>query len=177
MFLTYIFLPPSCFPDDKYPIIISFVNIKNYKQNVLAATYPNVFAAAVAYAGVPATCFYTGTVNGWNSTCAQGQLNLSQQYWADKAKAAYPGYTGPRPKMRIHHGDSDTTIYPQNYHETIKQWTGVFGYSTTPIATYPNSPASPYTRYVFGPNVEGVFGKVSFMNFFKRIVKTERKFC
>jgi acetylxylan esterase len=122
-----------------------------------------VFAAGIAYAGVPATCFYTGTVDGWNNTCSQGQLNLSQEYWAGKAKGSYPGYTGPRPRMRIHHGTADTTLYPQNYYETIKQWTGVFGYSTTAVATYPNDPASPYTRYVFGPNVEGVLGTVRFI--------------
>ncbi|KAJ2997064.1 hypothetical protein NUW58_g773 [Xylaria curta] len=127
--------------------------------NVLAAAYPDVFAAGIAYAGVPATCFYTGTINGWNSTCSQGQLNLSQEYWANAALNAYPGYTGPRPRMRIHHGTADTTLYAQNYYETIKQWTGVFGYSTTPSTTYPNTPRSPYTRYVFGPNVEGILGQ------------------
>ncbi|KAI0799474.1 Alpha/Beta hydrolase protein [Xylaria sp. FL0064] len=127
--------------------------------NVLAATYPDVFAAGIAYAGVPATCFYTGTVDGWNSTCSQGQLNLTQEYWANAALNAYPGYDGPRPRMRIHHGTADTTLYPQNYYETIKQWTGIFGYSTTPSETYPNTPRSPYTRYVYGPNVEGVLGE------------------
>ncbi|KAI0392226.1 PHB depolymerase family esterase [Xylariaceae sp. FL0594] len=127
--------------------------------NVLAATYPEVFAAAVAYSGVPATCFYTGTVDGWNSTCAQGKLNLSQDYWASKAREAYPGYNGPRPRMRIHHGTADTTVYPQNYYESIKQWTGIFGYPTTASKTIPNNPASPYTRYIFGPNVEGVLGQ------------------
>ncbi len=120
-----------------------------------------MFAAGIAYAGVPATCFYTGTVDGWNSTCSQGLLNLTQEYWANAALDAYPGYDGPRPRMRIHHGTADTTLYPQNYYETIKQWTGIFGYSTTPSGTYPNTPRSPYTRYVFGPNVEGVLGEVS----------------
>lgn len=126
--------------------------------NVLAATYPDVFAAGIAYAGVPAGCFYTGTTNGWNSTCSQGQAIGTQEYWAGVARKMYPGYDGPRPRMRIHHGSADTTLYPQNYNETIKQWTGIFGYANTPVATYPNSPASPYTRYVYGENVEGVYG-------------------
>ncbi|KAI1859281.1 uncharacterized protein JN550_012090 [Neoarthrinium moseri] len=126
--------------------------------NVLAATYPEMFAAGIAYSGVPAGCFYTGTVNGWNSTCSQGKISQTQNYWATVAKNMYPGYTGPRPKMRIHHGSADTTLYPQNYNETIKQWTGIFGYSTTPQQTIPNNPASPYTRYIYGANVEGVYG-------------------
>ncbi|KAI0440117.1 Alpha/Beta hydrolase protein [Xylaria telfairii] len=144
---------------DKSRVFVTGTSSGAMMTNVLAATYPDVFAAGIAYAGVPATCFYTGTVNGWNSTCSQGQLNLSQEYWANAALNAYPGYTGARPRMRIHHGTADTTLYPQNYYETIKQWTGVFGYSTTPSATYPNTPRSPYTRYVFGPNVEGVLGQ------------------
>ncbi|KAI0867588.1 putative acetyl xylan esterase [Hypoxylon argillaceum] len=144
---------------DKSRVFVTGTSSGAMMTNVLAATYPDIFAAGIAYAGVPATCFYTGTVDGWNSTCSQGQLNLSQQYWASAALAAYPGYAGPRPRMRIHHGTADTTLYPQNYYETIKQWTGVFGYSTTPVATYPNTPRSPYTRYVFGPNVEGVLGE------------------
>ncbi|KAL2117288.1 hypothetical protein VTJ04DRAFT_9456 [Mycothermus thermophilus] len=41
--------------------------------NVLSAVYPDLYKAAAAYAGVPAGCFYTGTVAGWNSTCANGQ--------------------------------------------------------------------------------------------------------
>lgn len=81
--------------------------------NVLAATYPDVFAAATVYSGVPAGCFYTGTVNGWNSTCAQGQSIHTQEVWADTALAMYPGYTGSRPKMLIFHGSADTTLYPQ----------------------------------------------------------------
>ncbi|KAI1114976.1 Alpha/Beta hydrolase protein [Nemania sp. NC0429] len=149
----------SKYNGDKSRVFVTGTSSGAMMTNVLAATYPDVFAAGIAYAGVPATCFYTGTVNGWNSTCSQGQLNLSQQYWANAALGAYPGYTGPRPRMRIHHGTADTTLYPQNYYETIKQWTGVFGYSTTASATFPNTPRSPYTRYVFGPNVEGVLGQ------------------
>ncbi|KAI1500269.1 acetylxylanesterase aceA [Biscogniauxia marginata] len=126
--------------------------------NVLAATYPGMFAAGVVYAGVPAGCFYTGTVNGWNSTCSQGRIAESQEYWAATARAMYPGYEGARPRMRIHHGSADTTLYPQNYNETIKQWTGVFGYPDTPIETFADDPASPYTRYVYGENVEGAYG-------------------
>ncbi|KAI2626394.1 putative acetyl xylan esterase [Xylaria nigripes] len=144
---------------DKSRVFVTGTSSGAMMTNVLAATYPDVFAAGIAYAGVPATCFYTGTIDGWNNTCSQGQLNLTQEYWADAARGAYPGYTGPRPRMRIHHGTADTTLYVQNYYETIKQWTGIFGYSTTPTATYPNTPASPYTRYVFGPNVEGVLGE------------------
>ncbi|KAK1593418.1 PHB depolymerase family esterase [Colletotrichum navitas] len=128
--------------------------------NVLAATYPDVFAAGIAYAGVPAGCFMSAdeSPDYWNGTCSLGQTILTQQQWADVAKAMYPGYTGPRPKMQIYHGSLDTTLYVQNYYETIKQWTGLFGYSTTPASETPNYPRSPYTKYVFGDKLETFLG-------------------
>jgi len=81
--------------------------------NVLAATYPELFAAGSVYGGVPAGCFYTGTVDGWNSTCSSGQSIHTQEQWANTARAMYPGYTGKRPRMLILHGSADTTLYPQ----------------------------------------------------------------
>lgn len=80
--------------------------------NVLAATYPDVFKAATVYSGVAAGCFYTGTVDGWNSTCANGDSIHTQEVWRETALAMYPGYTGSRPKMLIFHGSADTTLYP-----------------------------------------------------------------
>ncbi len=127
--------------------------------NVLAATYPNLFKAASTYAGVPAGCFYTGTVQGWNSTCANGQSITTQQHWAQTALNMYPGYTGPRPKMLIIHGSADTIIYPQNFNETLKQWAGVFGYTYgSPQQTLAGNPSSEYTKYIYGPNLVGVYG-------------------
>lgn len=122
------------------------------KQNVLAATYPDVFAAGIAYAGVPAGCFMSvdDTPDFWNSTCSTGQSVWTQQQWTNVVKNMYPGYTGARPKMQIYHGSADETLNVQNYYETIKQWTGVFGYSTTAVSTTANYPRSPYTKYVFG---------------------------
>jgi hypothetical protein len=118
-----------------------------------------MFAAGIAYSGVPAGCFYTGTINGWNSTCSQGQSIHTQQEWASTVLNMYPGYTGKRPKMQIYHGSADTTLHAQNFQETIKQWTGVFGYSTTPIQTLQGNPSSAYTKYIYGENLEGIYGQ------------------
>ncbi|KAJ0284380.1 hypothetical protein COL940_004182 [Colletotrichum noveboracense] len=129
--------------------------------NVLAATYPDIFAAGIAYAGVPAGCFMSAAdvPDEWNSTCSTGQSIWTQQQWANVVYNMYPGYTGARPKMQIYHGTADEALNVQNYYETIKQWTGVFGYSTTPQSTTPDYPRSPYTRYVFGEKLQTFLGQ------------------
>ncbi|PYI33790.1 alpha/beta-hydrolase [Aspergillus indologenus CBS 114.80] len=128
--------------------------------NVMAATYPNLFAAATVYNGVPAGCFYSATnqADAWNSTCALGQSITTPAHWASIAEAMDPGYTGVRPRMQIYHGSVDTTLYPQNYYETVKQWAGVWGYNyDAPQATEANTPEANYVTTVWGPGVQGVF--------------------
>ncbi|KAH7002762.1 Alpha/Beta hydrolase protein [Fusarium venenatum] len=129
--------------------------------NVMAATYPDIFAAGIVYAGVPAGCFSSedNIPDFWNSTCATGQSIWSQDHWANSVKNMYPGYNGPRPKMQIYHGSADEVLNSQNYYETIKQWTGIFGYSTVSKSTTPNIPRSPYTKYVFGDKLQTFLGQ------------------
>lgn len=142
---------------DKNRVFVAGTSSGAMMTNVLAATYPDLFKAASAYAGVPAGCFSTGTVAGWNDTCAKGRSITTAAAWAQTALNMYPGYTGSRPRMQIWHGSADTTIYPQNYNETIKQWSGVFGYGS-PQQTLPGQPSSAFTRYVYGPNLVGNYG-------------------
>lgn len=53
-------------------------------QNVMAATYPDVFKAAIVYSGVGAGCFVSssGGIDAWNNTCANGQSHATPQAWA-----------------------------------------------------------------------------------------------
>lgn len=102
--------------------------------NVLLGTYPDVFKAGSAYAGVPFGCFGGGT-DSWNAACATGQVTKTAQEWGDLVRAAYPGYTGPRPRMQIWHGSNDEVLYFVNFGEEIKQWTDVAGISATPTST------------------------------------------
>lgn len=127
----------------------------------MAATYPEMFQAGIVYSGVPAGCFVSSSnqVDGWNSSCADGQIDDTQQQWANVVLNMYPGYTGARPKMQIYHGTADTTLYPPNYNETIKQWTGVFGYSMTDPVVQNNVPLNGYTTYTYGPEVQGIYAK------------------
>jgi len=129
--------------------------------NVMCAAYPDLFQAASVYSGVSAGCFVSAAnqVDAWNATCAQGHTVDTQQQWANVVKAMYPGYNGARPRMQIYHGSADTTLYPQNYNETIKQWTGVFGYNLKPQQVLPNTPQPRYTKEIFGPNVQGIYAQ------------------
>lgn len=127
--------------------------------NVMSAAYPNLFKAATVYSGVAAGCFVSASnqVDAWNATCAQGHSIDTQQQWANVVYGMYPGYNGARPKMQIYHGSVDNVLLPPNYNETIKQWTGVFGYNQRPQQVMPNTPHPGYTTEIYGPNVQGIY--------------------
>ncbi|GAA1795863.1 hypothetical protein GCM10009682_17040 [Luedemannella flava] len=103
---------------------------------VLLGNYPDVFAAGVSFMGVPHSCFGTGSsTNLWNSACAQGSLVKTGQEWGDLVRAAYPGYTGSRPRVQLWHGTEDTTISYNNLVEGVKEWADVLDVPATPAAT------------------------------------------
>jgi len=110
--------------------------------NVLLGAYPDVFRAGAAFAGVPFGCF--AGPGRWNSACAQGQLVRTPQQWGDLVRQAYPGYTGPRPRMQLWHGTADETLSYTNFGEEIKQWTNVHGLGQTPTST--DTPQAGWTR-------------------------------
>ncbi|KKD08994.1 esterase [Streptomyces sp. WM6386] len=116
--------------------------------NVLLGDYPDVFAAGAAFSGVPFGCFATTDGSEWNSACAQGTVTHTAQEWGDIARAAYPGYTGPRPRMQVWHGTEDDVLRYPNFGEEIKQWTNVRGVGQTPAAT--DTPQSGWTRTRYG---------------------------
>ncbi|PYH96078.1 acetylxylan esterase A [Aspergillus ellipticus CBS 707.79] len=128
--------------------------------NVMAATYPELFAAGTVYSGVAAGCFYSASnqVDAWNSSCAQGDVITTPEHWASIAEAMDSGYSGTRPKMQIYHGSIDTTLYPPNYNETCKQWAGVFGYDfSAPEKKEANTPETNYETTIWGDNLQGIF--------------------
>ncbi|KAL4910301.1 putative acetylxylan esterase A [Aspergillus multicolor] len=127
--------------------------------NVLAATHPKLFAAAVAYSGTPAGCYYSeaNDEDRWNFTCAYGESISTSKHWAHIAKQMYPGYEGPRPRMKIYHGSDDTTIYPQNY-ETCKQWAGVFRLDfDNPRRLLNDMPMANWDKTVWGRDLQGIW--------------------
>ncbi|MEO3856283.1 PHB depolymerase family esterase [Acrocarpospora sp. B8E8] len=92
--------------------------------NVLLATYPDVFAAGSVMAGTPVGC-YTADDGGWNPNCENGGTIRTPRQWGDAVRAAYPGYTGSRPRVQLWHGTADEVLAYANFGEEIKQWTNV----------------------------------------------------
>ncbi|CAK7210576.1 hypothetical protein SCUCBS95973_000834 [Sporothrix curviconia] len=133
--------------------------------NVMAAAYPEMFAACIVYSGVPAGCFYdqAGGANAWNSSCADGQIDSTPAVWAGIVDAMRPTFSAgssaaasaaaaaARPRMQIYHGSADAILHPPNYRETIKQWCGVFGFdANAPDETQDNMPQTSYTTSTWG---------------------------
>ncbi|HET6707321.1 PHB depolymerase family esterase [Amycolatopsis sp.] len=115
--------------------------------NVLAAEYPDVFAAGSAFMGVPAGCFATTDGSSWNSQCSGGQLVKTAQQWGDQARQMSGGRTGPFPRMQLWHGTADDTLRYPNFGEEIKQWTNLHGLSQTPSSSDSPQPSWTRTRY------------------------------
>jgi acetylxylan esterase len=119
--------------------------------NVLIGSYPDVFKAGAAYAGVAFSCF-AGNVDslGWNATCATGNVTKTGPQWGDIVRAAYPGFTGTRPRMQLWHGTVDETVNFHNFGEEIKTWTNVLGVSETPTSTENDAIQTTWirTRYI-----------------------------
>src|SRR4051812_27065267 len=80
--------------------------------NVLLGSYPDVFQAGAALAGVPFACFAQGRVDGsgWNSSCANGDVTMTGVQWGSLVRNAYPGFSGKRPRVQLWHGTQDATV-------------------------------------------------------------------
>lgn len=129
--------------------------------NVLVGAYPDVFAAGSAWAEVPFGCFGVDdpddTPDYWNNECATGQVIKSGEEWAAIVHAAYPEYSGWRPKLQVFHGSVDPTLYPQNLEEDVKEWTTVLGLSATPDETFVNTPVANWTMRVWNKDGDPKF--------------------
>jgi poly(hydroxyalkanoate) depolymerase family esterase len=136
------------FSADASRVFVTGASSGGMMTNVLLGDYPDVFKAGAAFMGVPFGCFATTDGSLWNTTCANGQSIKTAQQWGDLARAAFPSFTGPRPRMQLWHGTADTTLFFPNFGEEIKQWTNVLGVSQT--AAFTDSPQSGWTRTRYG---------------------------
>jgi poly(hydroxyalkanoate) depolymerase family esterase len=126
---------------DANRVYVSGYSSGGMMTEAMIGAYPDVFKAGAAFAGVPFGCFAQGSIDslGWSSTCATGKATMTGAQWGDLVRAAYPGYTGARPRIQLWHGSVDTTVAFVNLAEAIKEWTNVLGVSETPTSTENNA--------------------------------------
>ncbi|KAJ3120278.1 hypothetical protein HK098_004712 [Nowakowskiella sp. JEL0407] len=117
---------------------------------MMMATYPDLFAAGAAFAGVPFTAYYPydDPKSLWNNAAATGKIVKTPQKWGDLVRNAYPDFPlENRPKVMIWHGEDDDIIFLPNFFESIKQWTNVLSVSDTPSEV--DSPETNWTRRTY----------------------------
>jgi acetylxylan esterase len=139
---------------DKNRVFVTGTSSGAMMTQVLLGSYPDVFAAGSAWAGVPFGCFAGDGYGVWNDACATGKIIKNGSDWAAMVQNAYPGYTGFRPKVQVLHGTADNVLNPQNLKEEIKQWTSVLKLSETPTETTNDTPLKGWTRRRFGTSFE-----------------------
>ncbi|KAL3472253.1 Alpha/Beta hydrolase protein [Aspergillus californicus] len=118
---------------------------------VLAAAYPDVFAAVAGYSGLPYGCLRGSPGSSpftADPACAAGEVVRSGGEWAAEVQAAWPGYNGTYPAVQVWHGDADDVVDVGNLEETVKQWSTVFGVSL--VRENEGVPVAGYTQRVFG---------------------------
>lgn len=115
---------------------------------VLAATWPEKFAAVAVMSGLPYKC--ATSVNG-AYTCQNPGVTKTAPQWGDLVRGV--NTTGPWPRVQIWHGASDTTVAYANEAELVKQWTDVMGIDQTPDETESIGSAATRTAYKSGSTI------------------------
>jgi poly(hydroxyalkanoate) depolymerase family esterase len=99
---------------------------------VMLASYPDVFAAGAAVAGLP-----VGAANGGAAALARmaraGPEGRTTEDWADLARHVGPrGYSGDWPRLSIWHGQLDPVVDPANSDLIAQQWRALHGLEHAP---------------------------------------------
>lgn len=110
----------------------------------LLAAYPDLFAGGSVNAGIAHGC---ATTVAQAYSCMNPGVDKTPKAWGDLARAGYAAWSGPRPKVAIWHGQSDTTVAPMNGRELRDQWTDVAGVSQSSTATGTLAPGVTWSEY------------------------------
>jgi poly(hydroxyalkanoate) depolymerase family esterase len=99
---------------------------------LLAATWPEVYAAVASFAGIPYACpkAYADVF-----PCQNGAVSKTPAQWGDLARGGYAGHAGPWPRVSVWQGSSDVTVGTKNRGNIVAQWTDVHGVTGAPSVT------------------------------------------
>jgi hypothetical protein len=65
------------------------------------------------------------------NACQMGNVSKTPQQWGTLVRNAFPGYTGPYPRLVAFHGSMDTTVAPADLQQSVDQWSNVLGIDET----------------------------------------------
>ena len=99
---------------------------------VMLAAYPDVFRGGAVMAGIPYRC---ADSIGSIADCMYLGKSMSAKAWGDLVRGAYPGYSGPYPRVSIWAGTADYMVQPGNLTELMRQWTDANGIDAVADAT------------------------------------------
>ena len=113
---------------DPARIFVTGMSAGGLMTEVMMAAYPDVFAGGAVNSGGPYQC---ATSLPATTACQQGNVNHTPAQWGDLVRNAFPGYTGPFPRLVAFHGSSDTTVAPADLQQSVDQWSNVLGIDET----------------------------------------------
>lgn len=111
---------------DEKAIFAAGISAGGAMSLALAASYPDIFAAAAVYSGLPYGC----SIN-----CMQGFVSKTPEQWAEKVTNAAPGLDASTVAVIAFHGKNDSVVNSRNLDKIMKQWTAVHGIEQTPQET------------------------------------------
>jgi poly(hydroxyalkanoate) depolymerase family esterase len=109
---------------DPARVFVTGMSSGGYMTEVMMAAYPDLFAGGAVNSGGAYRC---ATSIGESSPCQLGNVSRTPQQWGDLVRNAFPGYSGPYPRLVAFHGSSDFTVAPPNLVQSVDQWSNVLG--------------------------------------------------
>ncbi|TMQ28112.1 MAG: PHB depolymerase family esterase [Deltaproteobacteria bacterium] len=113
---------------DPARVFVTGISAGGIMTEVMMATYPDVFAGGAVMSGAPYACAASLTDA---NTCQMGNVSHTPQQWGDLVRNAFPGYSGPYPRLVAFHGSMDTTVAPADLQQSVDQWSNVLGIDET----------------------------------------------
>jgi len=119
----------SAHGSDPTRVFVTGMSAGGVMTEVMMATYPDVFAGGSVNSGLTYGC--ANSIIDANG-CQMGNVSKTPQQWGTLVRNAFPGYTGPYPRLIAFHGSTDATVKPADLQQSVDQWSNVLGIDETP---------------------------------------------